>query len=285
MCVILCFEDEFPKLSMLEDAETTNPHGGGMSWINKEGKVEWMKGQCMKPKKIMKMIKQGKMNLPIIIHYRIATHGAINDMMCHPFPLGKKAHNAEHGVTEEGVMFHNGIWNEYNEYAIKLCMTRNVRIPDGDMSDSSIMAWIASHVGHNFLHFTEEKVITMTPAGITRYGDGWVDVQGIKCSNDNFEPTPSFGYDGYDTFYTPTNYHRKGRNKTVKAQDMDLEAEEGESAQSTLDGEEIPLTLSNYEDEYYERQAQIYARKKEHEEDMKFYNNCEMEDIDGEDMF
>ena len=272
MCVILCFEDEYPKLSMLKDAEATNPHGGGMSWI-KDGKVRWMKGKEMNPKNIMKLIKKGDIQLPIIIHYRIATHGAINNMMCHPFPIGKGERNAESGITEEGVMFHNGVWSDYDEYAMKFCMSTGHKIPDGDMSDSSVMAFIASHIGQNFFTFTDEKVIAMTPKGITRYGDGWVDVDGIKCSNDLFEPTPYF--ESYGTGFGKW-YGKSDKDSREKA------FEEAEGAQSTLDGEPIPLSLSDYEDEYYERDQ---IRKAKKFEEQAFYNQYEMEGIDGVDEF
>jgi hypothetical protein len=277
MCVIMCFEDQFPTMDMLQNAEDINPHGGGMSWINKDGDVQWMKGRHMTPKIVMKMIKEGKIQLPIIIHYRIATHGAVNDMLCHPFPLGKKAVNQEQGITKEGVMFHNGVWTDYNEYAIKLCMNRNINIPDGDMSDSSIMAWIASHVGHNFLHFTEEKVITMTPKGITRYGEGWVEVNKVTCSNDYFEPAPSFDFEG-DMYQNPHFRHGHYQDNFIvnKAKNIDLEAE-----QRTLDevGLDFPrLSQSEFYDDFYE---ELDAKQFNTKEEQKFYEQHELEELDG----
>ena len=89
-------------------------------------------------------------------------------MLCHPFPLGMNKDgtalsNRTRGTTRQSVMFHNGVWSEYDEFAVKLAFNSpNIRIPDGDMSDSSVMAWCASHKGINFLEFTGEKVIVLS---------------------------------------------------------------------------------------------------------------------------
>lgn len=275
MCVIMMFEDSYPTIDMLKNAEQTNPHGGGMSWINKDGKVEWIKGSKMKPKNVLKLIKKENIQLPIIIHYRIATHGAINDMLCHPFPLGIEAKNDTHGVSDDGVLFHNGIWTDYDEYAMKLCLNRNIRLPEGDMSDSSIMAWCASHIGKNFLEFTEEKITVMTPKGILKYGDGWTEVDKITCSNDNFEPTTFWG----------TGYTWKGsdvvKNGITKAKKIDKEVDDSDIADSTGS-----LAYSDAYDEFYEgylKQNKSLDRRGKivDDEDMQFYNNCDMAQMDG----
>ncbi len=144
-------------------------------------------------------------------------------MLCHPFPLGMNKDgsalsNRTRGSTRQSVMFHNGVWTEFDEFAVKLAFNSpNIRIPDGDMSDSSIMAWCASHKGINFLEFTGEKVIVLSPDGIDRFGDGWTKVNNISCSNDLFDPTPSWGdYGGNFT------YKAKESNKTDnKTQSLD----------------------------------------------------------------
>ena len=199
MCVILQCDDKMPKLSMLKDAEDTNPHGGGFAYT-KNGLVHWEKGLHVTAKYIEKYIKRNKLTKTnnLIVHFRIKTHGDTNDMLCHPFPLGlnkdgSALRNRVIGSTTKAVMFHNGIWSEYDDFAIKLAFNNNnIRIPDGDMSDSSIMAWCASHKGINFLEFTDEKVIVLSPEGITRFGDGWTTVDHVKCSNDLFDKTTNW---------------------------------------------------------------------------------------------
>ena len=206
MCVILQFDDIMPKSSILKNAEDRNRDGGGFAYI-KDGLVHWEKGLHVTAKYVEKYVKRNKLTKEnnLIVHFRIGTHGANNDMLCHPFPLGLRKNgqaveNSVRGASTNPVMFHNGIWDEYDEYAVKLAFNSDtIRIPDGDMSDSSIMAWCASHKGINFLEFTKEKVIVLTTTGSIRYGDGWTIVDKVKCSNDLFEEKEwsySGGYGG-----------------------------------------------------------------------------------------
>jgi len=206
MCVILQFDSVMPKSSMLKNAEQTNRDGGGFAYI-KDGLVHWEKGLHVTAKYVEKYVKRNKLTKinNLIVHFRIGTHGENNDMLCHPFPLGLRKNgqaveNSVRGASTNPVMFHNGVWHEYDEYAVKLAFNSDtIRIPDGDMSDSSIMAWCASHKGINFLEFTKEKVIVLTTKGSVTYGDGWTTVDKVKCSNDLFEPetwTYSGGYGG-----------------------------------------------------------------------------------------
>ena len=223
MCVILQCDDHIPKLDMLKDAEKTNRDGGGFAYT-RDGLVHWEKGLHVTAEYVSKYVKKHKLTKKnnLIVHFRIGTHGANNDMLCHPFPLGMNKDgsalsNRIRGSTRQSVMFHNGVWTEFDEFAVKLAFNNpNIRIPDGDMSDSSIMAWCASHKGINFLYFTGEKVIVLSPDGIDRFGDGWTKVDKISCSNDNFEPTYWGDYGGNFT------YKAKESNKTDgKTQSLD----------------------------------------------------------------
>ena len=81
MCVIMLFEDEYPKEEMLKSASALNKDGGGIAWIEEQNGnklVRWRKGMDMTSEKVMKLIKEENIQLPIVIHYRIATHGKID---------------------------------------------------------------------------------------------------------------------------------------------------------------------------------------------------------------
>lgn len=190
MCVIMCFEDTYPKKDILEQAENMNKDGGGMAWIE-NGKVCWVKGKTLNAKQIMYMIKDRKIKLPIVIHFRIATHGSVGDELCHPFALNSK--NSEDieiaGVSETGVLFHNGVWSDYDETALKTLISRNVQLPKGEWSDSRIMAWLVEHLGIDYLRLIDQKVTVLTPEGIKKYGKGWCEVDKITCSNNSFKQT------------------------------------------------------------------------------------------------
>lgn len=204
MCVIMAFEDNYPTKDILVSAETMNSHGGGMAWIDSaKGVVCWEKGMHVKADFIMDKIEQENIQLPIIVHFRIATHGTVDTPLCHPFALTEGNDDlASSGVDSEGVLFHNGVWTDYSDYALKVSMNKGIKIPDGDISDSRIMAWLVEHLGENYLSFIDEKVLLLKPTGVLRFGDQWTKVDmkvekdvkkegkvEVVCSNDSFDHT------------------------------------------------------------------------------------------------
>ena len=265
MCVILQFDDVMPKSSLLKNAEQTNRDGGGFAYI-KDDLVHWEKGLHVTAKYVEKYVKKHKLTKKnnLIVHFRIGTHGENNDMLCHPFPLGLRKNgqaveNSTRGVTSEAVMFHNGIWHEYDDYAVKLAFNSNtIRIPDGDMSDSSIMAWCASHKGINFLEFTGEKVIVLTPNGTVRYGDGWVTVDKVKCSNDNFEPDTTWAYSGgYGsmTWSAKDKKMIKDNTDTEGNSDLDISSDDYEKI---IEDEKKMVGQSYLDNSFYEQNEMDY---------------------------
>tara|TARA_R110000824_G_scaffold8714_1_gene39390 strand:+ start:3043 stop:3984 length:942 start_codon:yes stop_codon:yes gene_type:complete len=207
MCVIMKFTDSLPKKEMLEQAEDMNKDGGGIAWIE-DGHVRWEKGMHVTSVFIMDIIKKEKIQLPIIVHFRIATHGAIDTPLCHPFAIsGKIDETLSSGRDPEGVLFHNGIWRDYKEVALKLLMNRQkAKLFDGDVSDSRVMAWLVRYMGMNYLSMIDEKVCVLTPKGIQTFGKGWTTVDKIDCSNSNFEKKQSYTT-SYPNYYGGGHYN------------------------------------------------------------------------------
>ena len=172
---------------------------------------------------IMDLIEKEKMQLPIIIHFRIATHGKVDTPLCHPFAISEGVDDlSAKGEDEQGVLFHNGIWHNYDEMAMKVATSnKDIHIPDGDLSDSRIMAWLVKYLGMNYLSMIKEKSIVLTPKGIFQYGDGWCDVKVddkiVECSNDSFEPKTysHWGGYGYNDESTFGDWYGRGRITTV----------------------------------------------------------------------
>lgn len=197
MCVILACDSKTgkPTKKMLKEAEAMNDDGGSIAWIEKD-KVRWEKG--LKAKQIFKIVK--KVNLPFVIHFRIATHGGVNKPLCHPFPITDKVELFISGKADR-VLFHNGIWSEYNKYALQAVIQHNIKFPDGKMSDSRAMAWLVSHFGKSILNLMGDgnKMCILTKKGIEYFGKGWCKVDDIKCSNDLFDNTYAYQEDTYDS--------------------------------------------------------------------------------------
>ena len=277
MCVIMAFEDKYPTKDILEAAETTNRHGGGIAWID-NGKVKWEKGQHVKSQYIQDLIAKEKIQLPIIVHFRIATHGGVNDALCHPFAISSK--NTEDlqikGSDPEGVMFHNGIWSKYNDVAMKVLVdSKDTRLPDGDISDSRIMAWCIRFFGVNYLSLIDEKVLVLSPKGIQRFGKGWGTVDKITCSNTHFEKPKGYttmSMYGHHDRYGYSEYGSLNSNSSItisnKEDDKDFQGSvklkdrkdvtkkgkgkgKGKRArESKGEGETVKLSSEEYEEEY-----------------------------------
>lgn len=270
MCVIAKYTEAYPTKTMLESMEAMNKDGGGMAWIEGDH-VRWEKGMHVNTKFIMDKIESEKIQLPIIIHFRIATHGSVDTPLCHPFAIsGEIDDTMASGFDKEGVLFHNGIWRDYKEVALKLLMNRpNAKLIDGDISDSRIMAWLVRYFGMNYLSMIDEKICVLTPKGIQTFGSGWTKVDKIDCSNSNFEKTTTNNYNTWGNYYgkgygTPNDSFQgqfrinqvssvkkkeenKEKNKNSKQKKIDVveEAIEKEIAQKQLKSK---ATLDDYED-------------------------------------
>lgn len=104
--------------------------------------------------------------LEAVLHFRIATLGAVSKDLCHPFPL-----------DPQSVLFHNGHLQQYADLARQ-----------HNTSDSEILAAFGPDSAMLLkLSDSGQRFATHSPAGIVLYGDfrPW---QGLLCSNLHFVP-------------------------------------------------------------------------------------------------
>jgi hypothetical protein len=207
MCVIICIEDgKYPSKSTLEDAESMNSHGGSIAWLDKNGRKNYQKG--IKAKAIMNIINKRLKPKGIetaIIHFRIASIGNVKKALCHPFEITNRVElnlSGERMTTD--LLFHNGTWSEYAEEMLDFIGKHDkpITIPYGEFSDSRVMAYLAKRMGVKKMAKLVtgwNKIAVLTSDGIKRYGTGWVDFKGNKCSNDYFVPSiNSWSWTGED---------------------------------------------------------------------------------------
>ena len=187
MCVIILAEDKFPTLDTLKSAEALNGHGGSIAWVEKQSTVRYYKNISADE---MHTIIETQAQLPAIIHFRIASIGGVDPLLCHPFPITSNSELALDG-EEQAVLFHNGTWSDYKDVLLQAVLSGKVAVPDGALSDSRVMALLANAYGHNVLSLIPQnnKIAILTPDGIKKYGLGWVDVDKNTCSNAYFVPS------------------------------------------------------------------------------------------------
>ena len=227
MCVILTCEDEFPTLDLLESCELTNPHGGGIAWLNSKKEIQWKKG--IDSKEIYKMIKSNMVQLPCIIHFRIASVGSITKELCHPFPISDKSELDLEGTlsdSSDGVLFHNGTISNHETLLKDSVMLSNRKMLKGEVSDSRVMAFSIAKYGHEFISMLDEdfeynKYAILDSNGITKYGK-WHDEGKIKASNDYYKVDRFYSngfcedYDEYDSYGINQSYTKEDAIKELE---------------------------------------------------------------------
>ena len=188
---------------MIEKAFRTNKDGAGIASrekiLDEEGKerivVKWKKGLDLDQIKEEIFIAE----LPFVAHFRIASCGGVRTELTHPFSLNSDQSLDLEGITEEGVLFHNGHWAKWKEFLLETCLKMGVSIPVGRWSDTRAMAFLTKLYGPGFMDFIEEKGVLFTPDDMDVFSGatGWKKIDGIWCSNDHF----TFGNSNHSFYY------------------------------------------------------------------------------------
>ena len=152
--------------------------------------------------------------LPLALHFRIATHGAVKPGCCHPFPVCGSASQMRVTEQEAAIGFmHNGVLSGLpttDAVSDSMSFAKRVLSPldrlSGDLLGDADMRKVigASTQGSRFL--------LMDGAGDVRTFGRWIADDGVMFSNDNWrrrlcEPAPQHGYakqmmlfDAYEAF-------------------------------------------------------------------------------------
>lgn len=189
MCVILVCDTDRPSEAAVRAAYETNPAGAGIAWQDGKGKVKWKKG--LKEAEILELVRT--VPFPFVAHFRIPTCGGDLPGLTHPFSIEPSASTALEGETEGQVLFHNGHWGGWKNVSLETSVRGSLKLPEGRLSDSRMMAWCASIYGSSFLELIEEKIVTLGPTGepeiygsYTNQGHGWSVFENMLVSNRNF---------------------------------------------------------------------------------------------------
>ncbi len=176
MCVVLvCPKEVRPDFDTLAACEAANPHGGGIAW--RDGKhVVWRKSDDVREIHRLATAKG-----EIVIHFRIASVGAVCAELRHPFPVDYRASLKARGKAK-AVLFQNGTWAGWRK-SLEFAESEGHRIPSGPMSDSRAAAWLCSIYGHNFLAKCEPSRWVYFSHQETALFGQWHQRHGISFSN------------------------------------------------------------------------------------------------------
>lgn len=168
MCVILTGKARDILALDLQSAWACNPHGAGIVFHDRGGRVICSKG-LMTLEDTISAVESIDRNRKVALHMRFATHGAINAMNTHPFPVGRGA-----------FLMHNGILSAFGKHG------------ESGLSDSADLAKVLGEVREP----RDRAKILCSLSGMFLYADRggfhtfgarpWVRVGKVLASNDGF---------------------------------------------------------------------------------------------------
>jgi hypothetical protein len=208
MCIALAKPENTRVLdSVLEQCFKSNPDGAGFVYLDNDELVT-QKG-FFTFDSFMEAYQPHE-NKQALIHFRIKTHGALNEENCHPFT-----------VNEDISFIHNGIIQAVPNHADKsdtIIFNETVLQPlvtkygDSILADPVIQTLLKDYIGYSKLAFINKK--TKEFSFINKQMGNVTD--GIWFSNLSWQPyvAPVYKQQPYDKRNTPVPY-KKPVKKTV----------------------------------------------------------------------
>lgn len=194
MCIIAVKPSHVPMPSdaTISTMWKRNPDGAGFMFAH-GGQVHIRKG-FMHLEGFKRALQTVPENVPLVLHFRIATHGGISPGMCHPFPIcdSVKKLKATTYQTKVGIA-HNGIipikprqgLSDTAEYITSQLCPLSKALPD----------WFKNaHALQMVENGIQSRMAILSGAGdLVTIGKGWIEEQGIKYSNSSYQLWDSFG--------------------------------------------------------------------------------------------
>jgi glutamine amidotransferase len=198
----------------LQNCYDANPHGAGFAWAD-AGKINIMKGYFDFNALYDDLMEVSEH--PVLLHFRMATHGSISVKNCHPFDAGNGCAAAHNGVLniEPGTPDMTD-----SESFIKGYLGR---FTDKELADKRMVKLVELAIG------AYNKVAVLTPNGKFIHYNKYLGVshKGLWFSNNSFEPAwigPAKNgklLDAFDDWYEMA-YVKGGGKKYDDYDDLDM---------------------------------------------------------------
>ena len=178
MCVVVICDKRKPFYDEIENMWESNPHGGGV--INWDGKkVSYVKGIRSLPIMVDEI---NKTKLPMVLHFRIASSGAVGQYLTHPFVVTSRNINPLRYSGKMPVLAHNGCCANAEEHFMIAHIAAGRKLPSGEWNDTRCAAWMVARSGLRVLENLNGSWAYVTPKGVTTIGE-FREHEGLKCSN------------------------------------------------------------------------------------------------------
>lgn len=176
----------------------TNKDGVGMAWMT-DGKVHMRKGY-MKEDSFKDFYQDFPEGVQHVVHFRTSTaHGVVPELT-HPFLINADSPNILEHTGEEAVLFHNGIWSDWEKQTFQFFLNNGIKVPAGVWSDSRALAIICDVLGTNALSLITGKFAIVTTEQIYVRGD-FEREEGILFSNSGYKSYGAYNKNYYDSEY------------------------------------------------------------------------------------
>ena len=220
MCIVIYKPAgvDLPDDDILHTCWTNNPDGAGFMYPRK-GRVHIRKGYMSRKALMDALAQRSWRDVPLVIHFRIMTHGARNPANCHPFPV-TRAEKKLSAVQSDALvgLAHNGIIGNVRgtkNYSDTFIFVRDyaARIAKSptfykDEDSVALLEQIA-----------DSKLALMSSDGHVELIGKFTDSDGVYYSNTTYQNVVHYGAFGWNDFAScsqPWEFPKKARTTTAK---------------------------------------------------------------------
>lgn len=196
MCIIAAIpEGKNVSKETLQRCWNNNPHGGGFMFT--DGKQIIIKKSLKSFKNLYSMYYEARKEYPtsaFVVHFRISTHGVINENNCHPFHVSDELGFAHNGIISSAPF--SAKYSDtymFNEHILK-------QMPHGFIDTTHYHDLIKAYIGYGskLAFLGTDNVIRL----VNEQAGEWND--GIWWSNSGYKSEKYYDYGGTKKEYTPT---------------------------------------------------------------------------------
>jgi hypothetical protein len=188
MCIIAAIPSGKPiSKATLKTCWDNNPHGGGFMYSD-NGRVITYK-EMHSFKNYWKEFCKARLlfnKSAFVCHFRISTHGKINEENCHPFIVDKSL-----GFAHNGIIYSAPKSNDYSDtYMFNEVILK--KLPQGFLGNPSIMSLVKNYIGNG------SKLAFLSGAGVISIVNEKAGVWdgGVWYSNTGYKRVDYYDYGG-----------------------------------------------------------------------------------------
>ena len=151
MCILIVNRTTKLSKEIIETSWTNNPDGAGLLYIDSKGNFQCYKTMGNRKEYIKKYnVARKETTLPIILHFRIATHGEVTTKNIHPFRVNSNLFFAHNGIIDIETTNKVSDTVAFNERILK-------NLPTNFLLNDATKELIENYIDHSKLVFMNKQ--------------------------------------------------------------------------------------------------------------------------------